>query len=179
MKQRKQYIIDRKFQLRTTFSIIGIVSIISALIIAALAATIVYNNVKIQNIYEIEDNIVHFLTSRPMGTQDEALKGAMKEIAKNHSNNMDTLNRIISFNRILLIVLILSVVLQSAILYFLMIRKTHRISGPIFVMSNYMKELAEGKWPNPRPLRDRDELKSFYYQFGETVKALKDRYGDK
>lgn len=179
MKQRKQYIIDRKFQLRTTFSVIGIVTIISAIIIAALASTIVYNNIKIQNIYEIEDNIVHFLTSRPVNTKDTALQDAMREIANNHSNNMATLNRIIDLNRILLIVLIVSIILQSAVLYFLMIRKTHRISGPIYVMSNYMKEIVEGKWPNPRPLRDRDELKTFYHEFGQMVQALKDRYGEK
>lgn len=175
MKQRKQYIIDRKFQLRTTFAIIGVVSIISAVIIAALASSIVYNNIKIKNIYEIEDNIVHFLTSRPMSAEDDALKGAMKEIANNHSVNMDTLNRIIDMNRILLIVLIVSIVFQSALLYILMIRKTHRISGPIYVMSLYMKEVIEGKWPNPRPLRDKDELKTFYHLFGQMVQTLKDR----
>ena len=177
MKQRKQYIIDRKFQLRTTFAIIGVVSIISAIIIAALASTIVYNNIKIKNIYEIEDQIVHFLTYNSGSGEDKALKGAMKEIANNHAVNMATLNRIIDLNRVLLIVLIVSIILQSALLYFLMIRKTHRISGPIYVMSNYMKEIIEGKWPNPRPLRDKDELKTFYHLFGQMVQSLKDREG--
>ena len=177
MKQRKQYIIDKKFQLRTTFSIIGVVSVISLIIIGALSAGIVYNNIKIQNIYVIEDNIVHFLSSRnaDAGAGDAAFKDAMKDIADNHSENMATLNRIIELNRSLLILLIAAVALQSLILYILLIRKTHRISGPIYVISGYMKEIIEGKWPNMRPLRDRDELRAFYHLFIEMVNTLKSR----
>ena len=57
MYKRKQYIIDKKFQLKTTFSIIGIVSIITAFIIGAIATSVVYNNEKIDNIHAIENNI--------------------------------------------------------------------------------------------------------------------------
>jgi len=179
MKKRKQYIIDKKFQLKTTFSIIGVVSIITAIIIGAIAASIVYNNVKIQNIYEIEDNIVHFLTSRPMTVEDKAFAGAMRDIAKNHSDNMETLSRIITYNRILMVILVISILAQSVILYILLIRKTHKISGPIFVMSNYMKEIIDGKFPSPRPLRDRDELKNFYNLFTKMVNTLKEREREK
>ncbi|PKL37349.1 MAG: hypothetical protein CVV44_17095 [Spirochaetae bacterium HGW-Spirochaetae-1] len=175
MKQRKQYIIDKNFQLKTTFSIIAIVSVISAIIIGGIATNIVYNNVKIKNIYEIEDNIVHFLTSRPISGQDEAMVNAMREIAINHSENMETLNVIIELNQILLVALIVAIVLQSILLYVLLIRKTHRISGPIFVMSNYIKEVIDGKWPTPRPLRDKDELKTFYHLFTQMVNVLKER----
>jgi hypothetical protein len=174
---RKQIIIDRKFQLGTTFSIIGVVSLISAAIIAVIAVNIIINNVKIQNIYEIEDNIVQVLTMQPANTADAALDSAMKDIARNHSDNMKTLADIINMNRLLLISLIAAIVAQSIILYVLLIRKTHRISGPIYVMSMYMKQVMEGQWPNPRPLRERDELKSFYELFGQMLNYLKGRGG--
>nr|HPN12559.1 hypothetical protein [Spirochaetota bacterium] len=64
MTKRKQYIIDRKYQLRTTFSIIGVVTLVTAVILGAITASVVYNtaklndnNSKIQNIYDIENNI--------------------------------------------------------------------------------------------------------------------------
>jgi nitrate/nitrite-specific signal transduction histidine kinase len=153
------------------------VSLISAAIIAVIAVNIIINNVKIQNIYEIEDNIVQVLTMQPANTADAALDSAMKDIARNHSDNMKTLADIINMNRLLLISLIAAIVAQSIILYVLLIRKTHRISGPIYVMSMYMKQVMEGQWPNPRPLRERDELKSFYELFGQMLNYLKGRGG--
>jgi nitrogen fixation/metabolism regulation signal transduction histidine kinase len=55
----------------------------------------------------------------------------------------------------------------------MIIKITHRISGPVYVMSNYMKEIINGIIPSPRPLRDKDELKNFYELFVEMVKSLK------
>ena len=46
---RKKYIIDKGFQLRTTFSILGIVAVVSLAIIASISASVVYNNEKIMS----------------------------------------------------------------------------------------------------------------------------------
>jgi hypothetical protein len=46
MSKRKKYIIDRKFQLKAAFSVIGVTAAVSLLIIAAISASIVYNNEK-------------------------------------------------------------------------------------------------------------------------------------
>jgi len=177
MAKRKQYVIDKKFQFKATFSIIFIVTILSAIVITAIAASVVYNNQKIQNIYEIEDNIVLFLTSGPGNTENKAYKSAIKEIAINHSNNMASLNRIMSYNKLLLTSILIFVVVQGILLYFLLIRKTHRISGPIYVMSMYMKDIIDGTFPNPRKLRDKDDLKEFYELFSRMVETLKNKYG--
>ena len=61
MSKRKKYIIDRKFQLKAAFSVIGVTAAISLIIIAAISASIVYNNEKINNIYEIENNIFQLM----------------------------------------------------------------------------------------------------------------------
>ncbi|HOW82748.1 MAG TPA: hypothetical protein PK573_09320 [Spirochaetota bacterium] len=177
MGKRKQIIIDKKFQFKHTFSIIGIVTIISAAIISVIATNLVFNNLKIENIYEIEDNIVHFLTSRPQGVEDPSFKNAIKDIALNHSENMQTLNKIIKYNKALLVTLLVFIVAQAVILYMLIIKMTHRISGPLFVMTNYMKEVINGKYPSPRPLRKKDELKDFYDVFGQMVQKIRQREG--
>lgn len=52
---------------------------------------------------------------------------------------------------------------------------THRIAGPLFVMSYFLELLAEGRFPPPRALRRHDELKAFHAQFLKSVEAMKER----
>ncbi|HEY3242328.1 MAG TPA: hypothetical protein VGM03_03170 [Phycisphaerae bacterium] len=52
---------------------------------------------------------------------------------------------------------------------------THRICGPLFVISGYLRELRAGRYPACRPLRKNDEFKELYRQFVETVEALRAR----
>lgn len=189
MKKRKQYLIDKNFQLRHTFSIIGIVSVITAVILVAITASVVYNNnkltennTKITNIYEIENSIFVSLSSLPEAVKDPALRKALIQNARNHDNNMATMDRIIAlnmsiikYNRILLASILAIILLESIALFIILIRKTHRISGPIYVISNFMKDIIEGRDPKLRPLRDKDELKEFYELFQDMVKAIRKR----
>jgi len=189
MIKRKQYIIDRQYQLRTAFSIIGIVSVITAVILGIITISVVYNNgilktnnTKITNIYEIENSIFSSLSSIPETVKDPAQKNALIQNFKNHDKNMETLNHIISYNTsiitsnlVLLLVILVTVVLESIALYIILIRKTHRVSGPIYVMSNFMKDIIEGRDPKLRPLRNKDELKEFYELFKRMVAAIQER----
>jgi len=62
----------------------------------------------------------------------------------------------------------------------MLIRKTHRISGPIYVMSNYMQQIIEGKIPDHvRKLRKKDELQEFYKIFTKMVESIKNRLQEK
>ena len=174
--KRKQYIVDRRFQLRTAFSIIGVVAAVSLIIIGALSAGIVYNNDKLTNIYEIEKNIFQLMQDTSFNSGDAADNGTMVSLlSKNHDRNLYNISKIIHFNRLLIIALVISIVVQGVVLFFMIIKITHRISGPVYVMSGYMKEIVEGRLPTPRALRDRDELKEFYSLFVEMVEAVKRR----
>jgi hypothetical protein len=189
MTKRKQYIIDRQYQLRTAFSIIGIVSVITAVILGVITISVVYNNsilkennIKITNIYEIENSIFVSLSSMPETVKDPSQKEALMQNFKNHDKNMETLNHIISYNTsiitsniALLLVILVTLVLESIVLYIILIRKTHRVSGPIYVMSNFMKDIIEGREPNLRPLRSKDELQEFYELFKRMVAAVQER----
>ena len=92
MSQRKKYLINRKFQLRTAFSIIGVVSIIAAILISAIAISVFYNNGNINSILKIQDNIVEFLNSRISNLQDPVYKDTLENIAQRHSKNITLLN---------------------------------------------------------------------------------------
>ncbi len=52
---------------------------------------------------------------------------------------------------------------------------THRVAGPVFVMSHYMSVLAQGRYPRMRTLRRGDELKRFFHVFILAVDAVKAR----
>ena len=189
MKKRKQYIIDRQYQLRTAFSIIGVVSIITTIILGAITISVVYNNgilkennSKITNIYEIENSIFISLSSMPETVKDTNLKKALIQNFKNHDRNMETLNHIITYNTsiitsniALLLVILATIIIESIILYVILIRKTHRVSGPIYVISNFMKDIIEGREPKLRPLRSKDELKDFYELFKRMVATIQER----
>lgn len=176
MPKRKKYIIDRKFQLRTAFSVIGFTAAVAMIIIAAIASSIVYNNEKINNIYEIENNIFQLMQDTTVNCDDSGNFGNMTQmLIKNHERNLYTINKINHYNRLLLISLIVCVVLQCLILFMMIIKITHRISGPVYVMSGYMREIIDGGDPSPRDLRDKDELKDFYELFREMVESVKKR----
>jgi len=176
---RKQVLIDKKYQVRTTLSIVGIVTIVMAIFIGAITLSVVYNNAKIENIYKIENNIMQFLTSRPFvqsKAEIESYKKAMKTVSAQHRRNMSTLDNIMLYNRFLLIALFVLVLAEGLILTLLLIRKTHKVSGPVYVMTMYMNQIIDGKWPMPRKLREKDELQDFYETFRKMVDTLKNRY---
>jgi len=176
MKGRKQYIVDKSFQLRTIFSVLGIVAVVSLVIIASISFSVVYNNEKINNIYEIEDSIFNLMQAANIDSMvDENYLKTTSMLMERHTANLATIDQIAQYNRHLLIALVFFVLIQWVILFIMLLRITHRISGPVYVMSRYFREIIEGKIPDIRPLREKDELKSFYSLFKELVDTLKNK----
>ncbi len=52
---------------------------------------------------------------------------------------------------------------------------THRVAGPVHVMSLYMAALAAGRYPRLRPLRRKDELRGFFDRFSDAVDRIRER----
>jgi hypothetical protein len=52
---------------------------------------------------------------------------------------------------------------------------THRVAGPVYVMSQFVSVLARGRYPKMRPLRRHDELKEFFDRFQRAIEALRER----
>jgi methyl-accepting chemotaxis protein len=174
MPKRKKYIIDKPFQLKTAFSIIGVVLLISLIILSSIAASVVYNNEKINNVYKIEDSIFQMMQAANIeNNTDDGYKVIIDNLTNLHNNNHTTILKIAEYNRYLLVALIITIIIQGFVLFIMIIKITHRISGPIHVMSNYFRDIIEGKIPELRPLRDKDELKKFYNLFVTFVDSLK------
>jgi hypothetical protein len=66
-------------------------------------------------------------------------------------------------------------VLMAAALGLFGVLITHRIAGPVYVMSHYVSVIAKGRYPLMRPLRKRDELKGFFDRFQEAIELLRSR----
>jgi hypothetical protein len=66
-------------------------------------------------------------------------------------------------------------VLMGAALGLFGVLITHRVAGPVFVMSHYISVLAKGRYPQMRPLRKRDELKDFFERFQGAIESLRAR----
>jgi nitrogen fixation/metabolism regulation signal transduction histidine kinase len=67
------------------------------------------------------------------------------------------------------------VVVMALVLFIWGIFITHRVAGPIFIISRYLRQLGEGDVPQTRPLRKGDELKAFFDTFSTMLNAMKQR----
>ncbi|MBW1811567.1 MAG: hypothetical protein JRJ87_25495 [Deltaproteobacteria bacterium] len=67
------------------------------------------------------------------------------------------------------------VVVMALALFIWGIFITHRVAGPIFIISRYLGEIRDGKAPQTRPLRKGDELKAFFDVFSGMLDSLKQR----
>jgi methyl-accepting chemotaxis protein len=68
------------------------------------------------------------------------------------------------------------VVVMAVALFFWGIFITHRVAGPIFIISRYLREIGEGEAPRTRPLRRGDELKEFFDTFSFMLSGLKRKH---
>jgi hypothetical protein len=66
-------------------------------------------------------------------------------------------------------------VLMAAALAMFGLLMTHRVAGPVHVLSHYVSVLGRGRYPIMRPLRKGDELQAFFERFETTVESLRER----
>jgi nitrogen fixation/metabolism regulation signal transduction histidine kinase len=189
MNSRKQTIIDRKFQLRTTFSIIGTTCLILLIVIAVMGINAVQNNKRLKDIIKkqkdvciIQEDVLKSLSLFEEGEKWSNLKIAKDRISEGLSKNKEmldeniaTIENMAKWNNVLLNGIIIFVILLGVIFYFVLIRKTHQISAPIYLLTQYIEEIIEGRYPEVRPIRRGDEFREFYQLFEKMVETLKER----
>jgi cytochrome bd-type quinol oxidase subunit 2 len=189
MSKRTHYLIDTKYQLRTTFSVMASVLVVTAVILGIITASVVLNSIKlnenntrIENINKIESSMFVVLSSLTGPVQDQSMKKAIQESIRSHDRNMVRLERIIAtnqdiitYNKVLVIAILIIIVLEAMALYIILIRKTHRVSGPMYVISGFMMDIIEGREPEFRPLRNSDEMQDFYELFKHMVYTIRER----
>jgi len=76
--------------------------------------------------------------------------------------------------RRLLVILIAASALLFVVIFGYAVLMAHRISGPIWVMSQMLDSLAAGKLPWVRPLRKNDELQTFFQRLIKAINFMRD-----
>lgn len=181
---RRSSLINKNFQLKTTFRIIGVI-IIAFIFLIALTGIIATNNNRkvtaaisdLNRSIEKEKKTVEKLieTSRDGWSgnrevpEEKIIDSHLETLALMH-NNVVHLQRTINLNLLLVSAMIILGILLGVFLYLYLIRLTHRISGPIYVLTRHMQDIMENREPNIRELRKNDEFKEFYAQFVAFIK---------
>ncbi|HDP80833.1 MAG TPA: hypothetical protein ENN21_08320 [Spirochaetes bacterium] len=178
MTQRKQYLLDRKFQLRTTFSMVGSMLAAAVIIVAVIGTIMTVNNRRLRNVMIINENIVNSLMTFSQRGTDPGEAAAVKTVSRLHEQNVRNIQRIIRHNTWMLYGIIGIFIVTGAGIFFVLIRKTHHISGPVYVMSNYIKDILAGKEPHTRQLRKNDELKEFHSLLCRLIEQTRSEKGE-
>jgi hypothetical protein len=79
-------------------------------------------------------------------------------------------------NFILWRTILFGVAFECILIVLLGIFFSHRVAGPIFKISKYLKEIGQGRYPGLIKLRKDDMLKNFAETVNEMIISLKDRY---
>src|SRR5262245_44821561 len=148
---RRTYIVDREFQLKYTLLLVGTGGVIS-LVFGAMA----------------------YLASV------DAHRALAVELSRPGVRGISaTAEKVISESNETLLVLTLGVAALLALaLALLGILVTHRVAGPLYVMSRYVSILVEGRYPVFRPLRRKDELRAFFDRFQRAIESMRARESD-
>lgn len=181
---RKKYVLDKKFQFSISLRAIVLPLITTLAICASLLYFAGVNNILINEnnrnlsaIIDTQGGMLDIFMAIPalqdpknplVRKSDQAFKENLK-ITKMINDNHEL---IMKNSRIVLYFLIVMTVIQTAIIFFQFIFFSHKISGPIHVMTNHLRELRKGNTPSFRPLRKNDELRDFYQEFRETIEML-------
>ncbi len=186
MALRKKRIVDRKFQLKTIFSIIGFTLCSFLVLIAIVAVQSTHDNRKISKAaaevnaaLDREDRAVRgFLQQVSAGNASGQTQG-IAVLAQTHKETLQTvraatenIGNYIDRNFLFISGLLIVVIILSTMLYIYLLRLTHRIAGPVYVMSRHIQDILEDKKPEIRELRDKDELREFYLEFVALVEKF-------
>ena len=184
---RKKYVLDKKFQLRLSaraviLPLVTTLAICGALLYFAADTNrlIGENNMSIDSIIDTQQGMFDTFLAIP-ALQDPG-NPAVRKCEAAFKNNLKLTNEINGNhegirknNRIVLYILIIMTVAQTVIIFSQFIFLSHKITGPLHVMRNYLAEIREGKTPEFRSLRKNDELRVFYEEFRETLERLTKR----
>jgi HAMP domain-containing protein len=150
---RRIYVVDRRFQLKYT----GLLVLFGGAIMAAFGWAVwreVLINSDLLEGKRIEQGL---LAGQAAGLP-----------------NIDAFHQTLaSADQRMLGIILLAALAVAATLGLLGILITHRIAGPVLVLSRYAEALSQGTYPAMRPLRKNDELKEYFEVFRHAVDRLK------
>ncbi len=185
---KRKRLIDKKLQLTTSFAVIRFYFIAFFIVLALLVIHTALTDNKItgtvkdlRGAVETEKNIVNAFIKYSDMTSNSDLQLKSQKISEDHNKSVQIiedhiylLTGLIKSGLIVIIIITCFMVIMGLILFYYLIRLTHTISGPIYVMTQQIQDIIEGKEPATRPLRQNDQLRDFYDQFITMAKKIQE-----
>ncbi len=132
---------------------------------------------------ENEDNIVSSFKAYAQKVKDPIFILATEKIAEDHNKSINVIKDRLNILKVyseknsqLLWIAIVMMIVNAILLFRYLIHSTHKAAGPIQVMNRYVRDLLEGRKPEIRSLRKKDELKDFYEDFTRLVEKYKRKH---
>lgn len=168
--KRKKYLIDKGFQLKMSLKAV-LFSLLTIFVLGLILLFFANKSSKYtQSIVKNQEQMIEMFLTTP------ALQNAENPVIKlgedTFKNNISMLVEIKENSELVLYLIVGMIFIQSLIIFTIFIMQTHRISGPVFVMMRYLKEIQNGNFPKTRPLRKKDELKELYTEMQKAVDYL-------
>ena len=185
---KRKRLIDKKLQLKTTFSVIRFYFIAFFIVLVMMILHTVVTDKKINatinnlnGAIDTEQNIVKAFIKYSDMTSNSDLQLKSQKISDDHNasikiieTHITVLTGLLKSNFIIISIIAGFMIIMGVILFYYLIRLTHTISGPIYVVSQHIQDIIDGKEPSIRSLRENDQLKDFYGKFSEMVKKIQD-----
>jgi hypothetical protein len=178
---------DSSFQLKLAAGIIIVTTVTVSVFIGLIVRSSASNSAKLdvvvenQNIMSRNQNellkTMHVLSDvkkrDSINISTEMIERDIEENNVRSGKNNALIADISNENRRLVMILIVCVLIQSVLLFIMLIRRTNRLSGPLVLLHRYVKEIKNGTLPDVRSLRPNDDLQELFNDFRLMVKQLK------
>ena len=164
----KGLLIDRRFQLKYTlivvFMAVTISTVLGVLLMSKVteATQLAINSAR--GMAALREQLVV-----PTGNAASIIPEIEKGLAEAEKALMDRDREVMVYLIVCLVGLVLALTLLGIFV-------THKVAGPLFVMSRYLTQIGAGNLRDVRHLRKGDELLEFFNTFERTLRALQERH---
>lgn len=197
-RRLKNYLLDRRFQLKYANLAAGIALVISVSLglllwttsetsVAQSRAAVALGGEVLNESRKVSEVVAMNIVRDPEYSSNPALRAAFEADTNETARLLASQQTRLEGHAAMLekqrtrfaVVLVVALSLLVAILWFGGIMLTHRVAGPIHKMKKQLRGLQYGDWSVPSPLRRGDELTEFFDAFNEMVSNLREqRSGD-
>jgi len=165
-RSAKNYLIDKRFQLKYTGFIVGMALVISIILGAFLVSTS-------RSVVEESKKVSQVATKN---ITDDPAYADNPELLKSFKDAADEQDRVtMARQRTMLASILGGLTLLVLFIGLLGIYFTHKVAGPIYKMKLLLRQVGQGKLNFRGGLRKGDELQDFFEAFAEMTASLKER----
>ena len=165
-RSAKNYLIDKRFQLKYTGFIVGMALVISIILGAFLVNT---SRSVVEESKKVSQVATKNITDDPAYADNPELLKSFKDAADEQDRMM------MARQRNMLVSILGGLTLLVLFIGVLGIYFTHKVAGPIYKMKLLLRQVGKGQLNFRGGLRKGDELQDFFEAFAEMTASLKDR----